>query len=221
MGRVHGTFRRGTWHTKRKMKSFTDFLLVGFVTMLWSTSVNGDGNAPNATGVLGYDENYCSGKPDGVFCKARREYRHYIRYNHGECCNGRCIEDAYDRHTSLHILFGYTACERHETCRSFEGNGRPVNSPVNTPCRFKNANNEYEDGTCCFGLCSPTPLSCNMDGPVGYDEQNCVGQLEGDKCDYYELGYDRSYHIVPGKCCDLTKLKRLYIKRCVRDFEEC
>merc|ERR1711962_1368496 len=91
-----GTFRRGTWHTKRKMKSFTDFLLVGFVTMLWSTSVNGDGNAPNATGVLGFDENYCSGKPNGEFCKAREYRGNRPFYNRGECCDGKCFEAIHE-----------------------------------------------------------------------------------------------------------------------------
>merc|ERR1711962_1701783 len=207
MGRVHGTFRRGTWHTERKMKSFTAFLLVGFVTMLWSTSVNGDGNAPNATGVLGYDENYCRGKPDGVFCKAdpwgHDRWQIYgpgerplPEYRHGECCYGRCIEDS-----SLSLQ--RPACKSHETCDTLFNDDNDA-LPENSPCRFKNANNEYEDGICCSSLCSSALSSCNM-GRVEWDEMECKGKLEGDKCNFYDLGYDRTYHRIDGKCCDKIK----------------
>jgi len=201
-----GTFRRGTWHTKRKMKSFTDFLLVGFVTMLWSTSVNGDGNAPNATGVFGFDENYCRGKPDGVFCKLRDiSGNNWIAYHKGECCGGECIDHEIAENVRL------PTCAYEEFCyNKFDGD--------NTPCIFKNANNEYEDGICCLELCSPLS-SGGCDFEVKWNE--CAGKVEGEKCDYIELGYDRTYHIIDGKCCSYDKFIHGPAAVCIRDSDEC
>merc|ERR1711962_70637 len=124
-----GTFRRGPWHTKRKMKSFTAFLLVGFVTVLWSTSVKGDINGPEDEG---FDKNDCRFKADGVFCK------------------------------------------------------------------FKNANNKYEDGLCCRSWCSPLPSDCAL--RHDWAVYQCEGKSDGENCDFYDMGYGRKFRMVDGTC---------------------
>merc|ERR1711937_1035586 len=104
--------------------------------------------------------------------------------------------------------------------RSYDDNA-PL--PENSPCRFKNANNEYEDGICCNGLCSPTLASSpgSVCQSKDYDEILCKGKLEGDKCDFYELGYDRTYHRIDGRCCDAIKALGgpATSLRCLRDSD--
>merc|ERR1712212_454589 len=141
-----GTFNRRPLHKGRMMKALTTLLLIGLVTMLlWSASVTGDQSTLKE--VLGYDENYCRGKSDGIFCKTNEGWKR-DRYNFGECCQEKCYG----------IGFGQDpACDQLREVREKDSDLYFCYGPVrpNTPCRFKNANNEYEDGQCCNSLCMP------------------------------------------------------------------
>merc|ERR1711937_336843 len=155
-----GTFNRRPVHKGRMMKALTTFLLVGLVTMLWSASVTGDQSTLKE--VLGFDENYCRGKSDGIFCKTNEPF------------------------------------------------------PWSRRNRFKNANNEYEDGQCCHSLCQPLSSS----GCLVHDDnvKRCQGKPDSEACNFYELGYDRRYHVIHGKCC-LDAI--LQSPTCIRASDKC
>merc|ERR1711937_1013718 len=82
---------------------------------------------------------------------------------------------------------------------------------------------KYEDGLCCNGLCSPTLASSpgSVCQSKDYDAILCKGKLEGDKCDFYELGYHRTYHRIDGRCCDAIKALGgpATSLRCLRDSD--
>merc|ERR1711937_106244 len=181
-----GTFNRRPVHKGRMMKALTTFLLVGLVTMLWSASVTGDQSTLKE--VLGFDENYCRGKSDGIFCKTNEPFpwSKRNRYDFGECCEGKCYS------------FGQKsgpACDKLREVREKDSDlGFCYSARTNTSCRFKNANNEYEDG------------------------QWCQGKPDSEACNFYELGYDRRYHVIHGKCC-LDAI--LQSPTCIRASDKC